>query len=196
MPTFIRRARSPHPNLSTPEQSTMGSKIDQAWEDMKGPEAAKSRAYASRVKWILNGSKPAHTRSARGVPTGVQPRQRPSSNLALYGLEPNALDSQESSVSHFRATCPREPIGAEGPRIVPTGTIYQVADSANLLAACGCTCEQQQMSVKQQMMTRFGCSLHDYRHAGHPDLATSTESFGREFEPPRQRAFSSLNSAV
>ncbi|CAM9154418.1 unnamed protein product, partial [Pylaiella littoralis] len=135
MPTFIRCARSPHPNLSTPVQSTMGSKIDQAWEDMKGPEAAKSRAYASRVKWILNGSKPADTRSARGVPTGVQPRQRPSSNLALYGLEPNALDSQESSVSHFRATCPREPIGAEGPRIVSTETRSAENTSRSLLAS-------------------------------------------------------------
>lgn len=101
----------------------MASRIDQAWEDMKSPEAAKTRAYASRVKWILNGSKPADPRSEGDFPTGVQPGQCPaSSNLSVVEIESKTLESSTSSFSQVRVTYPRESIGEEGqPRTVSTG---------------------------------------------------------------------------
>lgn len=101
----------------------MASRIDQAWEDMKSPEAAKTRAYASRVKWILNGSKPADARSARANRTGAQLAQR--ENISFVGLESGALESPASSSSHVHATCPHEPIG-EGcrRRSVSAGTYH------------------------------------------------------------------------
>ncbi|CAM9297184.1 unnamed protein product [Ectocarpus sp. 12 AP-2014] len=78
--------------------SATTDQAEQAWKDMKRCEAANTKAYGLRVKRILNGSKQATTRSARGTPR----------------LEPTGVESPASTFSNTDAACSREPFGEGG----------------------------------------------------------------------------------
>ena len=55
----------------------MVSSIDEAWDDLKSSETEKTRAHASRVSRILNGSSgQVKSRSVGGNPRGIQRKHR------------------------------------------------------------------------------------------------------------------------
>lgn len=75
---------------------------DEAWEDMKSPEAAKMKAYRRRVKWILTGSERDENLSARVALTVVKAKQH-SKHRPSAGVGSNALDISRSQIDQSGA---------------------------------------------------------------------------------------------
>lgn len=87
---------------------------DEAWEEMKSPEAAKTKAYRRRVEWILAGSK-RENRSARIALKDARPERRPEHRpSARLGSE--ALEIPDSKIGQARADFLRGHIGDQEPR--------------------------------------------------------------------------------
>lgn len=93
----------------------MTSTIDQAWDDLKSSETARTRAYESRVSRILNGSgskQQVKSRSVRGNPSGIQ-REHRTEGLSFADLESKVLGSPASGVDQVGGAGPRQPLGEE-----------------------------------------------------------------------------------
>lgn len=74
--THCRTAVPPVPECKDPGRR-MVSSIDEAWDDLKNSETTKTRAHASRVSRILNGSSgQVKSRSVRGNRRGIQRKHR------------------------------------------------------------------------------------------------------------------------
>ena len=104
----------PVPARTDPSRSMISS-IDEAWNDLKGSETAKTRAHASRVSRILNGSSgQVKSRHARENPLGIQRKHRTQAlSFADLEHESNFIGSPASAFEQVGGVGLRQPLGEE-----------------------------------------------------------------------------------